>query len=413
MRHEPKRDRPMLRFFSAPGPIARRLLSMLVLLVALVSWQAPARAVYQCDGETNDCQCGGSNPYPCCDNGGGNAGNCTWGAWNMACCTWGVHLPPWGNANTWAPNASNDANYTVQSTPVVNSIACANLGTYGHVAWVTSVNGTNIDVREMNCCSGCNNGYRPNTYSSDWFSQGFIVRAGCPCGSGDTQTQSCGNCGTQTRGCSDGCHWDNWSGCSGEGVCAQGQQDSKNCGDCGTTVRTCDNQCQWGDWSSCQGPDPGSGHEECDTGQQGVCSFGIRRCINGNLTCEQTTQSSDEMCDGLDNNCDGQTDENGICGTDASVQNDGNADRSVPSDGSSDNDALGSDGNHGRDAATGHDGSLSGIHVRGGCACRTTSAIGRNAGHDAHDHDAPWLFYFLGLLGLVGLVRRRRPRRLL
>ncbi|MCX6744730.1 MAG: putative metal-binding motif-containing protein [Candidatus Parcubacteria bacterium] len=48
----------------------------------------------------------------------------------------------------------------------------------------------------------------------------------------------------------------------------------------------------------------------CDTGMQGVCSAGVQTCKGGQFTtCKQTVQSSAEVCDGLDNNCDGSTDE--------------------------------------------------------------------------------------------------------
>jgi len=54
--------------------------------------------------------------------------------------------------------------------------------------------------------------------------------------------------------------------------------------------------------------DPGGG-EACITGLPGVCSAGTTTCQIGSLTCVQSTQSSDEVCDGLDNNCDGVVDE--------------------------------------------------------------------------------------------------------
>jgi hypothetical protein len=53
---------------------------------------------------------------------------------------------------------------------------------------------------------------------------------------------------------------------------------------------------------------PGGG-APCLTGLPGVCAAGTTACANGSIACNQNTQSSPEACDGLDNNCDGATDE--------------------------------------------------------------------------------------------------------
>jgi MYXO-CTERM domain-containing protein len=289
------------------GP--NRALASACALCALL-WPATAWSVYQCGDQKDDCQCGANNPYPCCDNGG----NCTWWAWEAACCNWAVGLPGWGNANQWAGNAKAHADYDVVSSPVVGSIACRVSGTYGHVAWVTAVNGSSITVTEENCCSGCNYGLRTWNYQASWFDGGFIVRkAACACSAGQNQSEGCGNCGTRTRSCG-GCSWNAWSGCSGEGPCAKGQTDQQDCGDCGTHARTCSESCQWGDFTACTGPDPNGGEDPCDTGLQGVCADGRKRCVEGNLQCAQVNEPSAELCDDRDNDCDGEVD-NGVCGT--------------------------------------------------------------------------------------------------
>jgi hypothetical protein len=53
---------------------------------------------------------------------------------------------------------------------------------------------------------------------------------------------------------------------------------------------------------------PGGGGV-CSTGFPGVCANGVRVCQSGTLVCNQTATASAEVCDGLDNNCNGQVDE--------------------------------------------------------------------------------------------------------
>jgi len=48
---------------------------------------------------------------------------------------------------------------------------------------------------------------------------------------------------------------------------------------------------------------------ECDTGKPGICSAGIEECQENQLFCVQTNETTDELCDDLDNDCDSKTDE--------------------------------------------------------------------------------------------------------
>ena len=53
---------------------------------------------------------------------------------------------------------------------------------------------------------------------------------------------------------------------------------------------------------------PGGGGA-CPTGQQGVCAAGTRQCQGGTLVCVRNIPPATETCNGLDDDCDGQTDE--------------------------------------------------------------------------------------------------------
>ena len=47
----------------------------------------------------------------------------------------------------------------------------------------------------------------------------------------------------------------------------------------------------------------------CTTSKQGVCAAGTQGCVVGSLSCLQTLQPSAELCNGLDDDCNGAVDE--------------------------------------------------------------------------------------------------------
>jgi hypothetical protein len=62
---------------------------------------------------------------------------------------------------------------------------------------------------------------------------------------------------------------------------------------------------------------PGGGFP-CTTGLFGVCMAGTTQCSGGFILCNEDLSPSPETCDGLDNNCDGTIDNGATCGVNAS-----------------------------------------------------------------------------------------------
>jgi len=99
----------------------------------------PARAVYECGGEYDTCDCGRAN-FCICD---GTCGNCVWHAWHSACCNWGRALEWCTDAQYWNDQAASRG-YSTGMTPANTAIfVCEPSSTcsgYGHVGYVVTAN---------------------------------------------------------------------------------------------------------------------------------------------------------------------------------------------------------------------------------------------------------------------------------
>jgi len=101
---------------------------------------------------------------------------------------------------------------------------------------------------ETGGCGNCGTHTRTCSSSCEWRAWGACTGEGeCAAGS----TQDCGNCGIQT--CTSSCAW---GICTGEGECTPGTTENRPCVDgCGNQTRQCSPGCEWGEWSSCDAPE--------------------------------------------------------------------------------------------------------------------------------------------------------------
>ena len=94
------------------------------------------------------------------------------------------------------------------------------------------------------------------------------------------------------------------------GVCAAGQWSCiERALVCVPRVAASEEVCNGLDDDCDRVADENAGGEECDTGQSGLCGIGATECRRGVLICNRRTDPGPETCDDFDNDCDGETDE--------------------------------------------------------------------------------------------------------
>lgn len=71
-----------------------------------------------------------------------------------------------------------------------------------------------------------------------------------------------------------------------------------------------DNDC---DASSADGSEDTQLGAACDGTDSDLCKEGNYYCASGSLACSDTNENTYELCDGLDNDCDGSIDDNAFC----------------------------------------------------------------------------------------------------
>jgi hypothetical protein len=136
------------------------------------------------------------------------------------------------------------------------------------------------------------------------------------CAPGFEETRPCGLCGQEKRLCTQDGEWEMWGQCENEGECTPGMEEVRSCEEEGTQSRSCNEMCQWTSYSDCVLCEDGA-TEECYSGPEanrgiGICLVGTRTCRRGGWgSCQgdKWPDLSENCSDGLDNDCDGLTDQ--------------------------------------------------------------------------------------------------------
>ena len=157
-----------------------------------------------------------------------------------------------------------------------------------------TVNCGRCGTQELRCVDRCR-----------WHAEPCVAQG--PCFPGTTDQRLCGNCGVKLLKCGTDCQWQD-APCVNQGECSPGQVQREACCDCGERQRTCSASCQWEEFSPCQNSEPPPLETDCDTGQPDHCAAGKLQCVDGCKQCVPVDTNHKEVCDDIDNDCDGEID---------------------------------------------------------------------------------------------------------
>ena len=240
-----------------------------------------------CNGVPNEgCTCTGGATRDC----GSDVGECKKGAQTCENDAWGPCVGEVKPEATDTCDAGNDAN--CDGSPN-NGCTCVN----GATQACGSSTG-NCKQGSQTCINGvwgtCSGGVTPAANdkcspAGDDANCNGVANEGCDCTAGNTRP--CAKCGTQT--CDVNGKWS--TACSGSKDCEPGdlETDSTSCGNCGTQSRkaTCTNQCVFGAWQnvgSCLGSGPCAPGVTADQTQNISC---------GNCGTQKQTRACTAACD--------------------------------------------------------------------------------------------------------------------